>query len=172
MDVALLILRVVVGAYLFAHGAQKLLGWFGGPGLAGTEGFMGNMLRLRPARLWTLAAALSEFGGGLLLVLGLLSPLGSLGIAAAMITATLTAHAGKGWFNTAGGWELPLTNLAVAAAVGIAGPGAISLDHALKIALPEPAIGIAGAILVILGVATTLLTRAPAPAPEPAPSVS
>src|SRR6266511_1067257 len=86
-DLALLGLRLVVGGLLFGHGAQKLFGWFGGPGLAGTIAYMGAQFRLRPAALWATIAALSEFGGGLLLAVGLLSPLGSVAIIAAMLTA-------------------------------------------------------------------------------------
>src|SRR2546430_11328179 len=119
MDVALLVLRVVVGLYLFGHGSQKLFGWLGGPGIAGTEGFM-RQLGFRPPRIWALNAGLAETAGGLLLLLGFLNPLGSLAIAAAMLVAIGTVHLGKGWFVTTGGPELPLVNPAVAAA----GPGA------------------------------------------------
>jgi putative oxidoreductase len=158
MDVALLVIRVVVGLYLVGHGGQKLFGWLGGPGLAGTTGFLGSQ-GFRPARLWALAAGLSETAGGLLLVLGFLTPLGSLAIAAAMLTAIATAHLGKGWFTTTGGPELPLTNLAVAAAVAIAGPGRYALDTWFGVSLPEPAVGIVGLVLVLLGVATSLVSR-------------
>src|SRR2546423_12274188 len=111
MDLGLLILRLVVGAALAAHGSQKLFGWFGGGGLTGTAGFI-EMLGFRPARFWALMAGLGEFGGGLLLVAGLLSPLGSLGGIAAMLVATITAHWSKGFWNSDGGYELPLTNIA------------------------------------------------------------
>jgi len=163
MDVALLVVRVVVGLYLLGHGGQKLFGWLGGPGLAGTEGFMQH-LGFRPVRLWALNAALAETVGGLLLALGLLNPLGSLAIAAAMLVAIATVHLGKGWFTTTGGPELPLTNVAVAAAVGIAGPGRFALDSWLGISLPEPVIGIVGVVLVVLGVAGALLSRRTQPA--------
>jgi putative oxidoreductase len=162
MDVGLLVLRVVVGLYLFGHGSQKLFGWLDGPGFAGTEGFMRH-LGFRPPRLWALNAGLAEAGGGLLLLLGLLDPLGSLAIAAAMLTAIATAHLGKGWFTMTGGPELPLTNLAAAAVVALAGPGRYALDSWLGIALPEPAVGVAGLVLVLLGVAAALLSRRRAP---------
>jgi putative oxidoreductase len=77
-DLAALILRAVQGALLAGHGAQKLFGWFNGPGLQGTSGFM-EMLGLRPGRPWAVLAGLSEFGGGVLTVLGLLNPLGPIG---------------------------------------------------------------------------------------------
>src|SRR5256885_11374399 len=95
-DLGLLIIRVVVGLLVAGHGAQKLFGWFGGYGLRGTAGWMGSM-GLQPAIPWTLLAGGSEFGGGLLLALGLLSPLGSLGVIAAMLTAIILVHWPKIW---------------------------------------------------------------------------
>ena len=169
-DVGLLLLRVVVGAYLFAHGTQKLFGWFGGNGMAATGTGMG-MMRFRPPMFWAFMAGVSESGGGLLLLLGLLNPLGTLGIAAAMLTATFAVHWQKGPFNTSGGYELPLTNLAAALAVALAGPGRYSLDALLGIALPEPAIGLAGGALVLLGLALAFGTRRRAAAP-PASAVA
>ena len=79
MDVALLVLRVTVGLLVAAHGAQKLFGWFGGGGLRGTSKFMAS-LGFRPAVGWTAIGSLAEFAGGLLLALGLFSPLGSIGV--------------------------------------------------------------------------------------------
>jgi len=169
-DIALLVLRVVIGAVMFGHGAQKLFGWFGGYGLAGTSGFFGGQLRLRPATFWTLMAGLSEAGGGLLLVLGLLGPLGSLGIIAAMLMAMILVHWPRFW-NTDGGVEYHLVLIASALAVAIAGPGAYSLDAALGIALPAPATLLAGLALVVVGIVVALVTRAPATAsavPQPA----
>ena len=122
-DVGVLILRLVVGGVMFGHGAQKLFGWFGGDGLAGTSGFFGSQLRLRPAKFWALLAALSEAGGGLLLALGLLNPLGSLGIIAAMLVASILVHGPRFWVAD-GGIEYPLVLIAAALAVAIAGPGA------------------------------------------------
>jgi len=166
LDVALLILRIVVGAYVFAHGTQKLFGWFGGAGLSKTTAGMSSMLRFRPARFWTLAAGISE-SAGVLLVVGLLTPLASAGVSAAMLTAILSSHLGKGWFANTRGPELPVTYLAVAIAVAFAGPGRFSLDSALRISFPEPITLAALAVLAILGVAVAFLTRrAPLPAPK------
>ena len=159
MDIALLVLRLVVGLYLFGHGSQKLFGWFGGYGLKGTAGFFGSALGFRPAGLWTLLAGLSEAGGGLLMALGFLSPLGPLGVAAAMLVAIFAVHWPKGVWAQNGGYELPLTNLAAAVALALTGPGAVSLDAALGIALPEPLTLMAGSALALLGVVVALATR-------------
>jgi len=158
MDGALLLLRLVVGLYLFGHGAQKLFGWFGGPGLKGATAGM-SALRFRPAPFWALIGALSETAGGLLFALGLLSPLGALGIAAAMLVAILAVHWHNGVWAQQGGYELPLTNLAVAAAGGLTGPGRFSLDAALGIALPEPATLLIGTARVVVGVLAARVSR-------------
>src|SRR4030088_2976478 len=97
MALGLLVLRLVVGLTLAAHGAQKLFGWWGGPGMGGWTQ-IGRRLPLRPAQPWAWVASLSEFGGGLLLALGFLSPLGSLAIAGAMLAAIATVHLPRGFF--------------------------------------------------------------------------
>ena len=159
-EFGLLLLRLVVGGLLIGHGGQKLFGWFGGYGFAGTSLFMGNALRLRPAKFWTALAGLSEFGGGLLLAIGLLSPLGALGILAAMLTAIALTHWPRIWASD-NGMEYPLVVVSVAAAVGIAGPGTFSLDWLLRIALPAPLTFIVGLGAVLVGVIAALATRVP-----------
>lgn len=136
MEIALLILRLVPGLLLAGHGAQKLFGLFGGHGLKGTAGFLGSM-GLRPAGLWALLAGLSEFVGGLLLALGLLTPLGAVAVIAAMIMAILMAHRQKLWVSE-GGMEYNLVLIAVAAALALVGPGSLSLDAALGLSVPLP----------------------------------
>ena len=134
-DLAVLILRAVQGSLMAGHGAQKLFGWFNGPGLQGTSGFM-EMLGLRPGRPWAVLASISELGGGVLTVLGLLNPLGPLGIIASMVMATVRAHGGKPVWVTEGGAELPVTNIAAATALILSGSGRYSLDRAFGIRLP------------------------------------
>src|SRR4030088_56638 len=143
MALGLLILRLVVGLTMAAHGAQKLFGWWGGPGMSNWTQSV-RRLRIRPAQPWAWVAALSEFGGGLLLALGLLSPLGSLAIVGAMLVAIATVHLSKGFWVSKGGYEFNLALLAAVAAVALTGRGAYSLDVALGIRLPEPLIPIPG----------------------------
>jgi putative oxidoreductase len=157
-DLGLLILRVV-GLIVAAHGAQKLFGWFGGPGLKGTSGWLAS-IRMRPAPFWALMAGLAEFGGGLLLALGLFTPIGVAGIFAAMLMAIVSVHWPKFW-ATEGGFEYPLVLLVSGLAIGIAGPGRFSLDSALGISLPAPSTLIVVLVLSTLGVVTALATREP-----------
>ena len=144
-------LRAVLGGLLAGHGAQKLFGSFNGPGLEGTSGFM-EMLGLRPGRPWAVLAGLSEFGGGVLTVLGLLNPLGPLGVIGSMAMATATAHKGKPVWVTEGGAELPVTNIAASTALILNGPGKYSLDRALGIRLPAwiAPLGLALVVLTVL----------------------
>jgi putative oxidoreductase len=135
-SLAQLIIRVIVGGLLAGHGAQKLFGSFGGSGVEGTAGWMESM-NLRPGRDWALAAGLSEFGGGILTALGALNPLGPILAAGAMLMATLKVHHGKPIWGQAGGAELPVTNMAVLAALLLADPGRFSVDRALGIRIPR-----------------------------------
>jgi putative oxidoreductase len=131
MDIALLILRVVVGAFFIGHGAQKVFGAFGGHGVAGTAQFM-ESLGMKPGRLHATAAGWGEMAGGLLLLLGLFTPLGSVLIIAVMTVAILTAHAGKGPWVSEGGWEYNAVLIAVATALAGVGPGDWSLDNVIE----------------------------------------
>jgi putative oxidoreductase len=159
-DTAPVVVRLVQGSLMAGHGAQKLFGSFSGPGLEGTAGFM-EMLALKPGRPWAFLAGLSEFGGGVLTVLGLLNPLGPLGIIAAMSMATTRAHWSKPIWVTEGSAELPVLNIAVSSALMLCGPDRYSLDRLLGIRLPG--------WLAPLGLAAILLTvlYAGTGAPEP-----
>ena len=135
-DWVLTILRVVLGVVLFAHGAQKLLGWFGGPGLSATLNMLRDQLRI-PAPLALLAIA-AEFFGGLGLIFGLLTRIAALGIAITMAVAIVMVHLRYGFFmnwygNKPGhGIEYHLIVIALAIALMVKGAGAFSFDLALS----------------------------------------
>src|ERR687890_2857046 len=150
-DAAPTIVRLVQGTLMAGHGAQKLFGSFGGPGLEGTSGLM-EMLGMRPGRPWAYLAGLSEFGGGVLTTLGLLKPLGPLGVIASMSMATRKAHWGKPIWVTEGGAELPVLNIAISTALMVRESDGYSLDRLLGIRLPRwvGLVGLAGIILTVL----------------------
>jgi putative oxidoreductase len=150
-ETAPLIVRLAQGSLMAGHGAQKLFGSFGGPGLEGTSGFM-EMLGMRPGRPWAYLAGFSEFGGGVLTALGLLNPLGPLGVIGSMAMATRKAHWGKPLWVTEGGAELPLFNIAVSTALMIREPDRYSLDRLWGIRLPAwvGPLGLVGIILTVL----------------------
>jgi putative oxidoreductase len=126
----------VVGGYLAGHGAQKLFGALGGHGLEGTgAGF--EQLGLTPGREMAAVAGATEFGSGVLIAAGLGGPLGPIAAASTMAVAAGTAHRGKGPFAMTGGPELPLVDLAAAAAIGAVGPGRFSLDAVLQTRVPR-----------------------------------
>jgi putative oxidoreductase len=168
-DLARLIVRLVVGGLLAGHGAQKLFGWFEGPGPEGTRGMMAS-LDLHPPHRWAFLAGASEFGGGILTALGALNPLGPLGIMGAMSMATAKVHLGKPIWASASGAELPVTNFAAALALTLAGPGRYSIDHMLGIRLPRW-VGLAGLVgigLVVRHAMQPAGSAAGAEAAEPA----
>src|SRR2546428_2987762 len=116
-DVGILVIRVLVGIAIAAHGAQKVFGWFSGYGLKGTGGFFEG-LGFRPGVAFAAAAGLSELGGGVLLTLGLFTPFGAAAVLAAMIVAIVSVHIKNGFFAMANGIELPY--LYAASALGVA----------------------------------------------------
>src|SRR6266446_4682524 len=104
MSIGLLILRLVVGLTLAAHGTQKLFVWFGGYGLTGTGGFL-EQLGFVPGRRNALVAGLAETGAGVLLALGLATPVAAAVALSVMVVAGVSAHASKGFFAHNGGYE-------------------------------------------------------------------
>lgn len=131
-DVAATILRVAVGAIFLAHGMQKLAGWFGGGGIAGTAQFM-ESLDLHPPRLHAAFAGSAETLAGVLMLLGFLMPLAALAVVAVMATAIITVHAKNGFFNSGGGFEFNLALIGVGLALACTGPGWLSLDNLVGI---------------------------------------
>jgi putative oxidoreductase len=129
MSYGILFLRVVLGLIMAAHGAQKLFGWWGGPGLQGVHGWLTSM-RFRGGWLPVSLLVSAEFGGGLLLALGLLTPFAAFAIVAGMFVAIATTHWRNGFWNGGGGYEFNLLILVAAASVAAIGPGRFSLDRA------------------------------------------
>ena len=161
MTLGLLILRVVMGLTLAAHGSQKLFGSFEGPGPAGTTGMFTKLGFRWPAAMALMAGA-AEFLGGVLFAAGLLTPFAAIALIVVMLNAIITVHWQKGFFVTAGGYEYNLAIIAIATAVSAIGPGADSLDDALGIAGPLSGDWWALIVLVVAGIisiATTTLGR-------------
>jgi putative oxidoreductase len=130
-DFGLLVLRVVAGAVVLAHGLQKL-GYLGGYGFDGTAGFIKG-LGFRPSRPWTAAVVVAEVIGSALMILGLGGPIGPGLVAADLLVAIAVAHLPKGWWNANGGVEYVAVIAASAFAVALIGAGAYSLDAVLNL---------------------------------------
>jgi len=128
-DWAALPLRLAIGIVFIAHGGQKLFGWFGGYGLQATAAFFAERLGLSPGPLWATLAGMGEFLGGLLVLLGLLTRLGALSVAAVMVVAMVKVHWGA--FFLPSGIEYVLVLLASALSLLIRGGGAVSVDGAM-----------------------------------------
>ncbi len=130
MRIARLAARVVIGGLFVGHGTQKLLGWFGGAGMSGTEGMMRG-LGLHPPRQHAYAAGVTETAGGALLALGLATPLAASALTGTMITAIRKVHWRNGVWNRGGGYEYNAVLIASVLALAESGPGNVSLDHLL-----------------------------------------
>jgi putative oxidoreductase len=163
-DVLLLGTRLVLGSYLAVHGAQKLFGSFGGPGLdqAGA-GF--DRIGLTPGKPMAALAGATELGGGVLTVAGAADPAGPLAIIGAMTVASVT-HRASGPLAANRGFELPLTNLAAAAALAAAGPGRFRIGPPLSRRLTTAAVA-GGAVMAAASLAK-MLTAARRPEPAAA----
>jgi putative oxidoreductase len=159
LDTGLLLLRLVVGTTLGLHGAQKLFGWFSGPGLAKVRhGFAQQ--GYKPVEFWVGLVILGEVGGALSLVFGLLTPLGAAGVFGAMFMAMFKHHWKNGFFASKGGYEYTLVLLVVSVALGIMGPGRYSLDSLFGIALhPAPLFGALALIAVAIDLVGIYITN-------------
>jgi len=166
LNLGLLLIRVIFGLVMVAHGSQKLFGWFGGYGLSGTGGFF-ESLGFRPGRRFAFAAALSEFTGGSLFALGFLGPVGPALILSVMLVASISVHWRNGLFATTNGVEVPLLYATAAVGIALIGFGAYSLDAALGLA-PYWTPGLIGLALVagvLGGIANLLLRKKPPTTP-------
>jgi len=146
-----------VGGALFAHGTQKLFGWFGGGGPEGTAQFL-DSAGFEPPKLNATLAGVGEAGSGVLLALGL-----GTGPAAAAATGTMvtagSVSAQNGFFNTKGGYELPATYALAATALALTGPGRVSLDHATSHVFSGRGLTWLAYVGVLAGAAYTIWSR-------------
>jgi putative oxidoreductase len=161
-DVILLGTRLVLGSYLAVHGAQKLFGAFGGPGLDRSgAGF--ERIGLTPGKPMAALAGATELGGGLLTAAGVADPAGPLAIMGAMTVASAT-HRASGPLAANRGFELPLTNLATAAALAASGPGRLRLSPPLGRRLTA-VVAAGGALLAACSLARMLTAARAKPVP-------
>jgi putative oxidoreductase len=157
----LLLARLVFGVVMAAHGAQKLFGWFGGYGIAGTGGFL-ESIGFRPGKLFAFAAGFAEFASGVLIALGFLGPIGPALMLSVMIVAAGSIHLKGGLFAQNNGIELPLLYSAAAVALALTGFGAYSFDAALGIAsIWTPAVIWAALTIGVAGALASLGLRRP-----------
>jgi putative oxidoreductase len=165
IDAGLLVLRLTLGLYMAAHGAQKLFGWFGGPGLKGASDSMAH-LGFYPPRAFATVASLTEVTSGLLVALGALGPVGPALMISVMIVAIVTVHWNGGAFAMNNGIELPLLFAAGAVALALTGPGRYALDTLLGLgALEDPRLAFAAlAVGVAGGIGNLALRRRPSQA--------
>ncbi|MQA94583.1 MAG: DoxX family membrane protein [Streptosporangiales bacterium] len=133
VDIAALLIRLVVGGTMLAHGWNHA---FGGGRLSGTASWF-DSIGIRPGRVHALLATLTELGAGALLVLGLLTPLAAAGVVGTMLVALIANHLRNGFFifRPGEGYEYVLMITVVGFALAALGPGRWSLDHALGIAV-------------------------------------
>lgn len=163
-DIGILLVRLAVGITFAAHGAQKVFGWWEGPGFAKWSAGITRM-GLRPAWLWAAISAGVEFFCGLLLVLGLLTPLAS-ALLAAQSTYIVKVHLPRGFWSGKGGIEFPLQLLAGSLLVVATGPGAIALDSALGLDLGATT-RVAVLAVAMAGALAAMAIARPQPQPTP-----
>ncbi|HMA02027.1 MAG: DoxX family protein [Gemmatimonas sp.] len=161
LSAGLLVVRLVVGLLMAAHGSQKLLGWFGGHGIAGTGMFF-ETIGFRPGRFFATLAAATEVVSGLLVALGLLGPVGPALMLSVMIVAAVSVHWKNGLFAATNGIEVALFYGTVAAGLALIGFGRYSLDAVLGLTtLYTPTWALVALTVGILGGVGNLLARRP-----------
>ena len=160
-SIGLLIARLVFGLMIAAHGSQKLFGWFGGHGLAGTAGFF-DSIGFRPGRFFATLAASTEVMSGILLATGFLGPVGPALMISVMIVAAATIHWKNGVFASKNGIEVPLLYGVTAATLLLTGPGVYSLDAVFGLsALSTPVLQWGALAVGVLGGLGNLVARHP-----------
>lgn len=161
LSLGLLVVRVVVGLLMAGHGSQKLFGWFGGHGIAGTGAFF-DQLGFRPGRFFATVASVTEVVSGLLVALGLLGPVGPALMLSVMIVAAISVHWKNGLWAATGGIEVALFYGTAAVALALTGFGSYSLDAVLGLTpIFTPAFTIIALAIGFLGGVGNLLARRP-----------
>jgi putative oxidoreductase len=159
MDTGLLAARLVLGSLMAAHGAQKLFGWFGGYGLAGTGRYF-EQIGFRPGRRYAAAAGVAELVSGVLLIAGLLGPIGPALMLSVMIVAAVSVHWPHGLFAASNGIEVPLLYGTGAAALALTGFGRYSVDAALGYGASSSQAAVWAVLLAaVVGAVVNLSTR-------------
>ncbi len=166
METGLLLLRLVVGLLFIGHGTQKLYGWFDGGGPDGTAEMFGSVGYRKPGTM-AMVAGTAEAGAGVLLVLGLFTPLAGAAIIGVMLNAAVAVHWSNGLWSSNGGYEYPLVNATAGAALAFTGPGVLSLDGALGLPLAGVGWGFAAILLgLLVGAGALTMRESTAPAAE------
>ncbi len=164
-DLGVLVVRLALGATFVAHGVQKVFGRWEGPGFAKWSGAIAGM-GLRPAPLWAAISSGIELGGGVLVILGLVTPVASALLVAQAVYIIVRAHWSRGFFNGKGGIEFPMQLLASSLLIAAVGPGAISLDAVAGLDLGTP-VRVALLVVALAGALLTMAIARPQPAPPP-----
>jgi putative oxidoreductase len=154
VDLGLFVLRAIVGLCMAGHGAQKLFGWFSGPGINGTAKFF-ESVGYDPGKFYAVIGGLIEFGGGLALIAGFLTPL----VGAAILGDMLNATSVKWSAGFIGGFEFELLLAICAGGLALTGPGRIAIDHFLPIVRRQRLIYGAGCVvfaLILAGITLAL----------------
>ncbi len=179
MDLGRLAARLLIGGLFIGHGTQKLYGWFGGPGIAGTEQMMGA-LNMKPTKANAYAAGVTETAGGALVALGAATPLAAAGLIGVMTTAIRKVHLPNGPWAANGGWEYNAVLIAALVWLADEGPGRPSVDALLgrerggaRAALGALALGVgASAATIALGARGSEQEAPPAPTDAQAAEVA
>lgn len=165
MNIGLLLLRLAVGLTLAAHGSQKLFGWFGGGGIEGTAGPL-EQLGFVPGRRSALLAGLAETGGGVLLALGVATPLAAAILLGVMLVAMISVHLKQGFFVMQGGYEYTLVLGLAALSLAFTGPGSLSVDSLIGFDFAGAGWGFAALAVGLAAGGIQLAGRRPAEQPQ------
>ncbi|WP_409294947.1 DoxX family protein [Peribacillus sp. SCS-26] len=127
-DLGLLLIRLMVGFVFIYYGSQKLFGWFGGHGIAGTGGWF-ESIGIKPGKIIAAFSGVAELLSGILFVIGLFLPLAAILILVVMIGSIVKVHGSKGFSVTSGGFEYNLFLIVVSIGIALIGPGAFSINQ-------------------------------------------